>query len=282
MPQAIQIAASLSVEDVRRSFYEGPAANNWWWIEEMFVDPGEVIAVDDESGELYRVPFTADGSAITWGEPQVVKREYVAASGRTATATWASAEESRPEPPAAAVGDTEQEGTSMNFDDTQTAELLKLLSLGSDASASDVLAALTALVETSTAASAGPGDKEVAAGALNIEQIRAAAEKKGLTMVDASTLESIRAQAEAGAAAQQQLALQDREKKVNAAIGAGKIPPSRKDHWCSVIEHDPGMAEVLASLPDNLVPVAETGHNGDEVGAAADVTESDLYQNWSF
>ena len=42
------------------------------------------------------------------------------------------------------------------------------------------------------------------------------------------------------------------------------------------------MADVLASLPDNMVPVAEIGHNGDEVGASADVTESDLFKNWSF
>lgn len=284
MPQAIKVAASQSVEDVRRSFYEGPAASNWWWIEEIYVDPGEVIAVDDETGDLYRVPFTAADTGITWGAAELVKREYVAASGRTPAIAWASREESRPEAPTAAVGDTEEEGTSMEFDDTQAAELLSLLSLGEGATAQDVLEALTALVDTSTAAAAGEGEDAapVSAAALGVEQIRAAAEKKGLTMVDASTLESIKAQAAAGAAAQKQLELQDRESKVSAAIRAGKIPPSRKDHWCSAIEHDAGMADVLASLPDNMVPVAEIGHNGDEVGASADVTESDLFKNWSF
>lgn len=283
MPQAIKVAASQSVEDVRRSFYEGPAADNWWWIEELYVDPGEVIAVDDDTGELYRITYTASDSGITWGEPEQVKREYVAASRRTAAASWASRDESRPDTPAAAVGDTEQEGTSMQFDDTQTAELLTLLALGDDATPQDVIDALTALVDTTTNAAAGDGEGEqVEAGALNVEQIRAAAEKKGLTMVDAATLDSIRAQAQAGAEAQAQLARQERETKVDAAIQAGKIPPSRRDHWCTALEADAGMGEVLASLADNMVPVAELGHDGDEVGASADVTESDVYKNWSF
>lgn len=284
MPQAIKVTASQSVEDVRRTFYEGPAADNWWWIEELYVDPPEVIAIDDETGYLYRVPYAPGDNEVTWGEPQQVKREYVAASGRKAVASWGSREESRPNAPAAAVGDTEEEGTSMEFDDTQAAELLSLLSLGDNATAQDALDALSALVDTATASASGAGGETdaVSAATLGVEQIRAAAEKKGLTMVDASTLESIRAQAEAGAAAQAQLARQDRETKVDAAIRAGKIPPSRKDHWCSAIEHDSGMADVLASLPDNMVPVAEIGHNGDEVGASADVTESDLFKNWSF
>ncbi|WP_010541894.1 phage protease [Dietzia alimentaria] len=285
MPQAIKVAASQSIEDVRRTFYEGPAADNWWWIEELYVDPPEVIAVDDETGNLYRVPYTAGDTGVTWGEPEQVKREYVAASGQTAVASWGSRAESRPQSPAAAVGDNQEEGTSMQFDETQTAELLTLLSLGDNATAPDVITALTALVDTATTtASAGGGDngETVAASTLGVDQIRASAATKGLTVVDAATFDSVRDQAAAGAAAQEQLARQDRESKVGAAIRAGKIPTSRREHWLTAIEADPGMAEVLASQPDNLVPVAEIGHDGDQVGAAADVTESDVYQNWSF
>jgi hypothetical protein len=41
---------------------------------------------------------------------------------------------------------------------------------------------------------------------------------------------------------------------VSDAIKAGNIGPARSKHWVSLIQADPGMADVLASVPDNTVP----------------------------
>ena len=56
-----KVMASASVEDVRRNFYEqGPGAGAFWWIEELFLAPPEVIAMDDETGDLHKVPLAVD------------------------------------------------------------------------------------------------------------------------------------------------------------------------------------------------------------------------------
>ena len=166
-----RVAAAATVEDVRRSFYEGPAATKWWWIEELYVDPSEAIVVDDDTGELYRITYSVDAAGeVTWGEPQTVKRTYVAASSalRTPVSAWASKAESRPngpqgqapraattvtaptDPPAApAAGDTPQkDGGSppmpMQLSDEQAASLRAQYGLPENATLEEILgAALT-------------------------------------------------------------------------------------------------------------------------------------------
>lgn len=282
MPNATAVSAGQTVDDIMRSFYDGPAADNWWWIEEIYVDPTELVAVDDETGTLYKVPFTATDTGLTWGEPVEVKREYVAASAKPPVASWSSREQSRPglpNRPAAAAGDPNQEGTSMlTFDDTQAAELLSLLGLADGAEPADVLDAVKALASSAE----GTGDTSSATSASSAtpepEAVRAAAAGLGLTVLDAGTVEELRRNSAEGVAARAELKRQDLERRVGAAVAAGKIPPSRRDHWLTALENDEGMADVLASMPDNLVPVSETGHNGDAVGASVETDAEDL--NW--
>ncbi|WP_369815635.1 hypothetical protein [Mycobacterium sp. 852002-40037_SCH5390672] len=54
-------------------------------------------------------------------------------------------------------------------------------------------------------------------------------------------------------------------------MSKGKITAARKKHWQMLIEADPGMAEVLASVPnETAVPMTELGHSLEPVDAGAD------------
>lgn len=71
------VLASVSVEDVRRNYYETLDGNQyWWWIRAVLLDPAELI-VDDDEGGLYRVPYAVTGEGVTFGDPVSVKVEYV-------------------------------------------------------------------------------------------------------------------------------------------------------------------------------------------------------------
>lgn len=61
----------------------------------------------------------------------------------------------------------------------------------------------------------------------------------------------------AAAAAQQRI-----EASVEDAVRKGKITPARRKHWVTLITADPGMAEVLASVPnETAAPMTEAGHS---------------------
>lgn len=57
----------------------------------------------------------------------------------------------------------------------------------------------------------------------------------------------------------------ERERFVAAAINDGRIPPSRRDHYLSLMERDDaGTREFLGSLqPGAVVPTGEIGHGED-------------------
>jgi hypothetical protein len=57
---------------------------------------------------------------------------------------------------------------------------------------------------------------------------------------------------------------------VDDAIRKGKITAGRRKHWVSLIAADPGMADVLASVPDETaVPLSEIGHGVDSEDSSA-------------
>ncbi|MDC9015200.1 hypothetical protein [Mycobacterium marinum] len=59
------------------------------------------------------------------------------------------------------------------------------------------------------------------------------------------------------------------ESSVDDAISRGKVTVARRKHWVTLIEADPGMADVLAGIADETaVPLAEVGHSADVDGHA--------------
>jgi hypothetical protein len=71
------VQAQVDTEVVRRSYYEQAGPDQfWWWIRSMFMDPNELIVEDEESGDLFRVPFETKGEGVEFGEPTAVKVVY--------------------------------------------------------------------------------------------------------------------------------------------------------------------------------------------------------------
>ncbi len=293
MPASINVAASASVEDVRRSFYDdGPGKDNWMmWIEDIFIDPAEVVACNDEDGSLVQVSFTVDAttSAVTWGDAVEVKRTYVAAAAKTrpALAAWASRTESRPDAPRTPAAATADDGNPPNvegsaaveFTTEQIAALLAALGLASDSTdAQAVVDAVVALAADEANEPPDPpkaGDPPVAASAAKLPE--------GMQIVETATIEALRVDAAAGRAAREEQLTDQRRALVAAAVNDGRIAPVRREHWVTQLAADPGAAEVLASLAKGLIPVdGERGHAGEEVAATgASIRESDVYKNWS-
>lgn len=80
------ITAQVNIDDVRRAFVEALQAgaleglSPWSWIRAMQIDPMELIVDDDETGEMFRVPFSVEGKAVSWEKPKKVEIKYVNAS----------------------------------------------------------------------------------------------------------------------------------------------------------------------------------------------------------
>lgn len=94
-------SASVSYEDVRRAYYDQLEPHQvWsWWIRELVIDPAELI-VDDDEGHLWRVPYSTNGTTVTFGDPVEVRVEYVDVAAATARQrdgvhVFASRDESR-------------------------------------------------------------------------------------------------------------------------------------------------------------------------------------------
>lgn len=290
-----EVTASLNAEDVRRQYYDSlSGAETWWWIRAMYLDPNELI-VDDDEGQLYRVPFTLDGDTAAFGDPVPVKIVYedvpqkvaarlytegvTSARGDKVAASFRSREESRP-----SISAT-REGAKMDPD------VLKALGLAEDATPEQVQTALrdkgfSATAETPPAPQTDPegdpedGGEETGAGdggeqqttetEPNTAQVLELAAKHGMALVDQSTLEELKAGART---AQEIAASQRRDRKESilaAAVKDGKVPPSRKDHYAKMYDADPeGTEQLLNQLAAGAVPVTERGvAGGDEFADA--------------
>lgn len=279
MPEAT-VAAAASVEDIRRDFYEqGPGKDTFWWIEEMFLSPAEVIAMDDENGDLKKIPFTiAEDDSITWGDAVDVKREYVAASARTPDASWASREESAaigiPDPAVDPQPDTGKD--TMEFTNDQINKLTAALELDDDATADDIVAAVEKLAADGAAETTDTTEaKAMRHGEITDEAIVAAAKKRGLNVVSASSFDTM----------QKQLTeLQDdkRRRIVDEAIAAGKFMPSARDAALKQMRTGLLNEETIAAMsPIVSVAGAEVGHGRPDETEPDDVRDSDVYKNWN-
>lgn len=268
-PQPRQVAASVTTDDVRRAFYGSPAGSSWdIWIEELQLDPLQIIYANDADGFNYRIGVTlgdGDGTdAVSFGEPVRVVNNWTDAPANQAAAsaaaanriTFASRAESRPgtDPrtptPVAtsAIGSTEPTEEVSMFTDEQLAELRTSLGIADEnADGTTILAALTeALAER--AEPSEPTTPVVPDGSVIVEE---------------ATLEELRVAASAGQEARNEQLRQRREQLVTAAISEGRIAPARREHWLSQLEADPGAEQVLTSLAAGLVPVTPaTGVTG--------------------
>lgn len=266
-----RVTAQASVSDVTSAFYSLPAVEmNWWmWVEELFVDPAIIIAVDDSDGTLWQYSYEIDASGVvTFGDPEQVHRTYVTATVAKAApvAKFLSAKESRPKAVAARAarqafassgaaennpapsGPAETEETTMDVDLTPFREAL---GVAADADAETVLAAMTEALSERTEEAA---------------PVAAAALPPGTVAIDAEVLAQLQAGAAAGVAARAAQETNERDALVAAAVQDGRISPAQRDNWASYLST--GSQQIreqarteLAGMPKNTaVPVKMSGH----------------------
>ncbi|WP_326829688.1 phage protease [Streptosporangium sp. NBC_01810] len=273
-PSPLQVAATVTSEDVRRAYYE---TTPWSvWICEMQLEPLQLITVDDLTGKYARVPITINGDDFEFGEAVPVEIQYVDTTGTPAAASagagrlvYASRAESRPGPPPRAAG-PEAPPVEPAAGPTPTPEgeasmpaldegLRERLGLAADADEAAILAAVDELTETATAP---PAPVPAAASP---------ALPPGTVAIDEATLAELRERAEQGAAARTQQLTESRDRAIDDAVKAGKIPPARVEHWQKAWAADPdGTRQTLASLAPGLVPIEDIGEPGGDDALDAD------------
>lgn len=101
----------------------------------------------------------------------------------------------------------------------------------------------------------------------------------GMTLIDETALDALRAQAASGQAARDQQLADHRERVLAAAMAAGKFAPSRLDHFRSAWDADPEGTEelVVNKLAEGVVPVDERGHDQATPGKSTSSAYDALY-----
>lgn len=141
---------------------------------------------------------------------------------------------------------------TITFTDEQTTRLLELI--GAPADTSDVEAILAVIDDLAKQAVEAGDDAKPS-------EVAAAAKRLGLEAIDADTLTALRNDAAEGRQIKAAAAKAKIEGQVDDAIQHGKITVGRRKHWVDLIAADPGMADVLASVPnETAVPLSEIGH----------------------
>lgn len=299
-PKPAEVAAGVSVEDVRRAYYDN--APQQTWITEIQLDPLQLIVMDDDTGGHARVPIEVNGDAFRFGTPVPVTVQYVDAPQTdemvaASRLVYASRAESRPAP-VVEVKLTEQgtndvaaamrrvaaasglEPASEATPQTPPAEpednptppnegahemaldegLRQRLGLAEDADEATILTALDEKLNPE------PADEQPAAEQPAEPELVAASGPKvpnGVVMMDETELAELRAAASDGRAAREQQRTEARDRALDDAVKAGKFAPARRDHWARLYDADPeGTKQTLASLEAGLVPLADKGTPG--------------------
>lgn len=271
------IAAGTTTENIRRAYYENPVAGVWSWIREIELDPLTLI-VDDEDGGLFRVPVTVSGTEISFGTPESVRVEYVAAGAEGATSASRPVSESI----VFASRDESRKGVA----GMDVAELRKALNLGDDVSEEDVLAKVTELAArpeptatgADTVSTTDTGTATTApAPTVPVTPPPGITIPEGLSLVSDAVLEELKQGAAAGIAAAKTLATRDEDefiKRHRRRIGPTSNPAAKRteEHLRREFQRNPGEAEAFASILPEGPAVDELGHGGGADETAGDPT----------
>ncbi|QFG08065.1 capsid maturation protease [Gordonia phage PCoral7] len=303
IPMAAAALASVTVDQVRAAYYNGPAASNYnLWIREMLVDPPQLIVQNDVDSTLLKVPFSVTDSEVTFGEPVKVTVEYVDSTPVTVTpedgeaeqvaasarvVRFASRAESRPgrpaevsKPAAAADGEPTEGGSGVEITNEQLAALRTALGLADDVDIDGIIAAAEETAkkanEETTDTSAGTPDGQQAAASAG------AGLPDGVVAIDAGRLATLEQNSARFAEHLENERKASIEQRLNSAISEGRITPAHKETWRKSFDQNPeSAAELLASMaPNSAVPVSELGHST-EPADISDVREDPAYKNWS-
>lgn len=296
-----KITAAVSVDDVRREYYDSlDSAQSWWWICRVEVDPMQLI-VDDEEGSLYRVTYDPGGDEITFGDPIEVEIVYVDVDGGSTTAravpsegkvlaTYKDRDASRPNDEEGG-GDVPKPKAKSKKDQAKAKALRASLGLKEDATDQEVAAALKeakdllASEEESEDEESEDEDEEEEEESEEDEESdedeedeededeEPVAGSDGTVKMDKASAAKLKQDAELGRKAYAKQQKEERESFLTAAVKAGKFPRARKEHWRKLWKKDPeGTKASIEELESGLVPVDDVDDadaGGDELTASA-------------
>lgn len=285
----MSVSASANLDDVRRAFYNDYIPEHteayWYWIRQVLTGPNELVVEDDETGQLYKIPFSSDTTgAVSFGDAAAVRVEYVPddresqkaaatlvaatlAIGRKVLASYNDREESIPA--------TNETGGLMD-----PREIRQRLNLPEDATPEQVAETLAALNAAATAAQtedpptpeppaqAAPPAPETAPepAAIAAAAAPASAVPAGVVMIDEAAWKQMQEGVAASTKRVEETRKATRENLVAAAIGDGRIPSARKEYWLHNLTVDfEGYSATLASLQKGVIPVEAAGEIGHSV-----------------
>jgi hypothetical protein len=304
-PRPRTVAATVTTEDVRRAFYASPMGDGWSsWIEEIQLDPLQLIVMDDDKAVRSRIPvIVGDGDgtdAVAFGDPiaVVVRYDDVAAAAAVApvgrSIRFASRKESRPAPTtaqqmaevAAAAAKAKQTspvtaGASTKGAGMDPAKLREGLGLALDASDEDVNAAMQATLQATTTPTTTPAAPTAATPVEPaVEPVAAGGappKMAGTMVIDASAWDAQQERIKRLEAQETKRAREERDQVIAAAVADGKFQPARKEHWVRLWDADPeGTRQVIAGLTKNVIPVASLGF-ADDSGISIDEEFAHLF-----
>lgn len=70
------MAAGVTSEDVRRSYYEQSQAPYSMWVSVIMLDPPQIIVCDDSTDKMFRVPVKIKNGEVSFGDAVEVEVEY--------------------------------------------------------------------------------------------------------------------------------------------------------------------------------------------------------------
>lgn len=271
--EPVTVRASVDPYDVRSSFYDSFAVGDRysWWCHELYIDPMEIIAEDETANKLYRVPYViaSDGKTVEFGDPEEVEKQYVTvtASGpkvvqaaeNRPSLVFASREESRQ-----AVQANEEETVGIDIPALRERTGLTAEQLPDDATEEQIN---TILAEAPPEPEETEEEEETEASAEEDEEEETSAEvPEGKVLVDAEAWAEVQAGAKAGAEVYEDRRKSGRDSVINAAVKAGKIPPSSRANYERMFASDEkGFKQLLTAsvkeggLDEGLIPVSMRG-----------------------
>jgi hypothetical protein len=299
-----RVAAQINVGDIRRAFYEDFAQGDryWWWDRELLVNPDEFIAEDPDENQLWRVPFTLkdggdDADTVEFGDPEAIKIKYVPdTKAKEDDKTEATPLVSAQLPKAGRVlavnhGPRRTRERSTSMDPTMIQGLRGALGLTEEQLPDDATdEQVTVILAEHNEENGGEGDgtgesgepKQPAPEPGQTPEAPSApattpsgpqtdeertSTPDGMTLIDNETLEQLKHGAEEGIAANARYRTSARDEAIKAAVGEGKFPPSRVEHYTKLWDADPeGTKNLLASLATGVIPVTERGEAGSSEG----------------
>lgn len=269
----VTIHAQVDAEDVRRKFMEVVAQGDryWWWVRSMRLNPNELIAMDDETGDLFRIPFDINDRDVTFGDPVPVYVEYIDDPAKEqVAASWKAAASRRPSKQRGGRMDPKQLRQKLGLPEDATDEQVEAkLAVAASAGNGEETQPPPATPGQPTTAPDEGGDEEQKAK----EQVKKAEEadtpppdqglnasKGGVVTVEAAAFDRLQQDAKMGREARLAQIKAEDDAVLDGAVRAGKFAPARREHFSKLMAADrQGTRQLIASLAENVIPVSEEG-----------------------